>query len=251
MDESARGDSPSQERPAFYAARPGGWRDWWTLLHPPYTAWHLAYVVIGACLAPVVNATRLIATLLAFFLAVGVAAHALDELHGRPLRTQIPTPALVGAAAVGLAGALVLGVLGIVQVGWVLVPFLVLGPVLVVGYNFEVLGGVMHNDVGFAASWGAFPVLTAYVAQAGTLALAPVLAAAGALGLSLAQRALSTPARLLRRRAVDVAGVVTLSDGAQQTVDRSALLAPLEQALRAMAWAVVLLAAALAVARLR
>ena len=251
MDESARGDSPSQERPAFYAARPGGWRDWWTLLHPPYTAWHLAYVVIGACLAPVVNATRLIATLLAFFLAVGVAAHALDELHGRPLRTQIPTPALVGAAAVGLAGALVLGVLGIVQVGWVLVPFLVLGPVLVVGYNFEVLGGVMHNDVGFAASWGAFPVLTAYVAQAGTLALAPVLAAAGALGLSLAQRALSTPARLLRRRAVDVAGVVTWSDGAQQTVDRSELLAPLEQALRAMAWAVVLLAAALAVARLR
>jgi hypothetical protein len=251
VDESARGDSQSQERPAFYAARPGGWRDWWTLLHPPYTAWHLAYVVIGACLAPMVNATRLIATLLAFFLAVGVAAHALDELHGRPLRTQIPTPALVGAAAVGLAGALVLGVLGIVQVGWVLVPFLVLGPVLVVGYNFEVLGGVMHNDVGFAASWGAFPVLTAYVAQAGTLALAPVLAAAGALGLSLAQRALSTPARLLRRRAVDVAGVVTLSDGTQQTVDRSALLAPLEQALRAMAWAVVLLAAALAVARLR
>ncbi len=27
--------------PAFYAAGTGGWRDWWTLLHPPYTAWHL------------------------------------------------------------------------------------------------------------------------------------------------------------------------------------------------------------------
>ena len=249
MDEAASRDSPSQERPAFYAARPGGWRDWWTLLHPPYTAWHLAYVVIGACLAPVVNTTRLLATLLAFFLAVGVAAHALDELHGRPLRTRIPTPALVGAAVVGLAGALALGVAGLVQVGWVLVPFLVLGPVLVVGYNFEVLGGAIHNDVGFAASWGAFPVLTAYVAQTGTLALAPVLAAAGALALSLAQRALSTPARLLRRRAVGVTGVVSLSDGTQQAVARSMLLAPLEQALRAMAWAVVLLAAALAVSR--
>jgi len=248
--EAARGDRPSQERPAYYAARPGGWRDWWTLLHPPYTAWHLAYVVIGACLAPVVNTTRLIATLLAFFLAVGVAAHALDELHGRPLRTHIPTPALVGAAAVGLAGALVLGVAGVVQVGWVLVPFLVLGPVLVVGYNFEVFGGIIHNDVGFAASWGAFPVLTAYVAQTGTLALAPVLAAVGALLLSLAQRALSTPARMLRRRAVDVSGVVSFSDGARQAIDRRTLLAPLEYALRAMAWAVVLVAAALAVARL-
>ena len=250
MAEAAHGDRPSAERPAYYAARPGGWRDWWTLLHPPYTAWHLAYVVIGACLAPVVDTTRLIATLLAFFLAVGVAAHALDEMHGRPLRTQIPTPALVGAATVGLVGALVLGVAGVVQVGWVLVPFLVVGPVLVVGYNFEVFGGIIHNDVGFAASWGAFPVLTAYVAQTGTLALAPALAAIGALLLSLAQRALSTPARMLRRRAVDVNGVVSLSDGARQAIDRRALLAPLEHALRAMAWAVVLVAAALAVARL-
>jgi hypothetical protein len=251
MDETARDESPSQERPAFYAARPGGWRDWWTLLHPPYTAWHLAYVVIGACLAPVVNTTRLVATLLAFFLAVGVAAHALDEMHGRPLRTRIPMPALVCAAVVGLAGALVLGVAGVVQVGWVLVPFLVAGPLFVVGYNFEVFGGLIHNDVGFAATWGAFPVLTAYVAQTGTLDLAPVLAAAGALVLSLAQRALSTPARMLRRRAVDATGVVSLADGTQQAIDRATLLAPLERALRAIAWAIVLLAASFAVARLR
>ncbi len=162
-------DAP-EARPAYYAARPGGWRDWWTLLHPPYTAWHLAYVVIGACLAPVVSTSRLIATLLAFFCAVGLAAHALDELHGRPLRTQIPGPALVTVAAVGLAGAVGLGIAGAVQVGWALVPFLVLGPVLVVGYNFELFGGAIHNDVGFAASWGAFPVLTAYVAQTGRLA---------------------------------------------------------------------------------
>jgi hypothetical protein len=242
---------PFPERPAFYAARPGSWRDWWTLLHPPYTAWHLAYVVIGACLAPVVNTTRLLATLLAFFLAVGVAAHALDELHGRPLRTQIPTPALAAAAIVGLVGAAALGVAGIVQVGWALVPFLVLGPLLVIGYNFELFGGIIHNDVGFAASWGAFPVLTAYVAQTGTLALAPILAGAGALALSLAQRALSTPARMLRRRALDATGVVSLADGTRQAIDRPSLLTPLEKALHSMAWAVVLLAAAFAVARLR
>ena len=73
-----------ERRPAFYAAGAGGWRDWWTILHPPYTAWHLSYVVIGASLAPHVDAGRLLATLLAFFLAVGIAAHLLDELHGRP-----------------------------------------------------------------------------------------------------------------------------------------------------------------------
>ncbi len=247
----APGGADSGQRPSFYAARPGGWRDWWTLLHPPYTAWHLAYVVVGACLATHVNLTRMIATLLAFFFAVGLAAHALDELHGRPLRTRIPGGALVAVAGIGLGGAFALGIAGIVQVGPALIPFLVVGPVLVVGYNFELFGGVIHNDVGFAASWGAFPVLTAYVAQTGRLALAPIIAAVGAFALSVAQRALSTPARLLRRRATDVSGAIVLADGQTVPVGRAVLLAPLEQALRAMSWAVVLLAAAVAVARLR
>lgn len=243
-------DPPPEQRTAYYAARPGSWRDWWTLLHPPYTAWHLGYVVIGACLAPMVNATRLIATLLAFFLAVGLAAHALDELHGRPLRTHIPSTVLAVVAGIGLAGAIALGIVGIVQVGWVLLPFLIVGPLLVVAYNFEMFGGVIHNNLGFAASWGAFPVLTAYVAQTEGLAVAPLIAAIGAALLSAAQRALSTPARLLRRQSADVVGTITLTDGGEIPVGRTVLLAPLEQALRAMSWAVVLLAAALAIDRL-
>jgi len=48
----------SEARPAFYALAPGGWRDYVTLLHLPYTLWHLSYVVIGACLAPHVPAWR-------------------------------------------------------------------------------------------------------------------------------------------------------------------------------------------------
>jgi hypothetical protein len=242
--------SPEEIPPAYYAARPGRWRDWWTLLHPPYTAWHLSYVVIGAALAPHVSTSRLIATVLAFFLAVGLAAHALDELSGRPLRTQIPSAVLVAVVAAGLAGALALGVAGVIQAGWPLIPFMVAGPVLVIAYNAELFGGLMHTEAGFAAAWGAFPVLTAYVAQAGSLAAAPLLAAAGAFFLSIAQRRLSTPARDIRRRAVVVAGSITFADGRIVAVTADGLLRPLEQALRAASWAIVLLAAALAVARL-
>jgi hypothetical protein len=244
------GDQASDRRPAFYAARPGGWRDWWTLLHPPYTAWHLAYVVIGASLAPHVDLTRLLATLLAFFFAVGIAAHALDELHGRPLGTQIPTAALVALTVVGLAGAVTLGVAGLSRVGWPLIPFLVLGPLFVVVYNLELFGGLIHTDAGFAFAWGCFPVLVAYVAQTGRLALSPVIAAVGAFGLSLAQRRLSTQARLIRRRVTRVEGLLTLADGRLVPVDEHTLLSPLEQALRAMSWGIVLVAAALAIARL-
>jgi len=237
-------------RPAYYAAGPGRWRDWWTLLHPPYTGWHLTYAVIGASLAPRVLVGNLIATVLAFFFAVGLAAHALDELRGRPLRTAIPSGVLVAVVVVGLAGALVLGVFGVIRVGWTLIPYMVAGPVLVIAYNAELFGGLMHTDFGFAAAWGAFPVLTAYTAQTGTLALAPVLAAVGAFALSAAQRRLSTPARNIRRRAQRVEGNITFADGRTVPITTEALLQPLERALRATSWAIMLLAAALAVARL-
>src|ERR1700676_5174162 len=108
-DQAHEDAGPGTLRPAFYAARAGGWRDWWTLLHPPYTAWHLSYVVIGACLAPVVHVDRLVATVLAFLLAVGVAAHALDELNGRPLNTKISSRWLVAVAVLGNGGAVAIG----------------------------------------------------------------------------------------------------------------------------------------------
>jgi uncharacterized membrane protein len=225
-------------------------RDWWTLLHPPYTAWHLSYCVIGASLAPHVYVSRLLATVLAFFLAVGVAAHALDELHGRPLGTAIPSAALVAATIVGIAGALVLGVFGVSRAGFILIPFMIIGPLLVVAYNAELFGGVVHTDLGFATAWGAFPALTGYVAQDGNLSVAAVLASAGALALSAAQRRLSTPARQLRRRVISVDGTITYRDGRVVKLSMPVLLSPLERALRATSWAIVLLAAALAIARL-
>jgi hypothetical protein len=239
-----------ERRPAYYAAARGGWRDWWTLLHPPYTAWHLSYVVIGACLASRVETSRLIATLVAFFLAVGVAAHAVDELHGRPLRTSISSGALVAVTAVSLTGAVVLGVIGVVKVGVVLVPFIVVGPLLVLAYNAELFGGIVHTTVGFAAAWGAFPVLTGFVAQTARLNLAAVLAAVAAVALSCAQRVLSTPARMVRRSSLAVDGSLTLADGRVVPLDEQALLGPLEGALRAMSWGMVAMASALAVARL-
>ncbi len=235
-------------RPAFYAAaRKGGWRDWWTLLHPPYTAWHLAYVVIGSSLAAAPSLSTLLATLLAFFLAVGVAAHALDERSGRPLKTEISDSSLVLAATLSLAGAVALGVAGIVREGPILVPFIVVGAFLVIAYNAELFSGAFHNDLVFAAGWGGFPVITAYVAQAKSISVAAVVATLGAMALSAAQRALSTPARELRRSAVEVEGSIVMEDGSVRTLDDKALLQPIELALKMMSWAVVLLAAGLAV----
>ncbi|HEY5034459.1 MAG TPA: hypothetical protein VIJ30_04990 [Candidatus Dormibacteraeota bacterium] len=235
---------PETLAPAYYTARSGGWRrDLWAVLHPPYTAWHLSYVVIGASLAPKLDAVRLIATLLAFFLAVGISAHALDELKGRPLGTELPGSVLKVAVATGLIGAVALGVAGVTQLGPGLLPFIAVGVLFVFAYNLELLGGKLHGDFWFALSWGAFPVLTAYFAQTGRLSIGAIGAAMAAFALSFGQRSLSTPARLLRRRSRSVTGIVTLTDGSAVELDQRTLLRPLEQALQAFSWGVVALAA--------
>jgi MFS family permease len=105
----------TEARPAFYALSPGGWRDYVTLLHPPYTAWHLSYVAIGACLAPALDEGRLGAAAAAFFLGLGVSAHALDELKGRPLATRIPRRVLVALTVVPLAAAVAIGIAGAIS----------------------------------------------------------------------------------------------------------------------------------------
>jgi len=236
-------------RPAFYAARPGGWRDWWTILHPPYTVWHLSYVAIGAAVAPVVRLDRLAATLLAFFLAVGIGAHALDELNGRPLRTNISTRLLKIAAAISIAGAVAIGVIGVHRVGPGLIPLIAFGVFIVVAYNLEIANGFFHNDFWFAFAWGAFPAFTGFWASGSTFRVRGVLAAAACFTLSVAQRALSTPVRALRRRTVHVQGSIERTDGTVEAVERSTLTEAPERALRALSLAVPLIAAAMVAAR--
>lgn len=241
---------PEALAPAYYATGSRGWRrDVWALLHPPYTAWHLSYVLLGAGLAPQVSLVRLAATLGAFFLAVGISAHVLDELRGRPLRTEIPSGALWAAAIAGLAGAVAIGVAGMTVVGIGLLPFIAAGVLFVFAYNLELLGGRLHGDFWFALSWGAFPVVTAYFAQTSRLSIAAIAAGAAAYALSYGQRVLSTPARTLRRKTRSVTGTLTYVDGSEEAIDEPALLRPLEQALRAFSWGVVLLGLGLVAAK--
>jgi hypothetical protein len=218
-------------RPAYYALRSGGWRDYVTLLHPPYTVWHLSYVAVGAALAPHFHLDRMLWALAAFFCAMGVAAHALDELNGRPLHTRIPSPVLVALAVAGLAAALAIGVGAAAAWGYWLLVFVAIGAVAVPAYNLEL---AFHNDLGFALTWGAFPALTGFFVEAQSLRFEALAAAGYAFALSYAQRALSTPVRQARRERAT-------TDGIQ----------PLERALRALVWASAALAAALVAARLR
>jgi hypothetical protein len=224
-------------RPAFYALRPGGWRDYVTLLHPPYTLWHLSYVALGAALAPQMRWGMLGWTTLAFLLAMGVGAHALDELQGRPLRTRIPDGVLIALAVVSIGAACVIGVVVATQSTLWLLAFVAAGAFIVVAYNLELLDGALHSDTWFAGAWGAFPVLTAYFAAAERIRAEAVAAAVFAFVVSLAQRRLSTEARRVRRA------------GGELPPDAELLLRAPESALRLLSAALPALAGALLLMR--
>ena len=222
-------DSPRPLRPAFYALSAGGWRDYWTLLHPPYTAWHLSYVLMGASLAPSPDPRIVLGALVAFGLAVGVGAHSFDELRGRPLGTRIPSAVLWLLGGAALAGAVALGLIAATTLGPVFLLLVAGGAALVALYALEVRA--VHSDLGFAVSWGSFPVIaTAYAVGAPPV---PTLAVAIAAALlSLAQRRLSTRVRAIRRRAVTVEGGVSYRDGTREALDAAGLIDAPEGALR-------------------
>jgi hypothetical protein len=237
-------------RPAFYALRPGGWRDYVTLLHVPYTLWHLSYVVIGAALAPQWLPGRLGAALIAFALALGIGAHALDELRGRPLATSIPDRVLWVLASVSIALAVAIGVAAALAWWPWLLAFVAFGGFIVAAYNLELFGGRFHSDLWFALAWGALPLLTAYAAAAETITRVALVAAAFAALLSAAQRRLSTPVRMVRRRVRTVSGSLELDDGGTVPISRELLMRGPEEALRALTAATIALAVALVLLRL-
>jgi hypothetical protein len=238
------------ERPAFYALGRGRLGDLVSLLHPPYTAWHLSYFAIGSAAAPHVYGNRVTWGLIAFALAVGVSAHALDELHDRPLKTAFSDAALIAAAVVSLVGAIAVGVAGVITVSGWLAPFVLAGALFLPAYNLELASGRFHGDLAFALGWGAFPAFTGYFVNSGEVGASGVLVALGCTALSVAQRRLSTAARELRRQTLAVTGTRLLRDGSREELSAEAMLTPLDGALAALSVATVLTAAGLLAVRL-
>jgi hypothetical protein len=219
------------------------------MLHPPYTLWHVSNVAIGAAAAPVIHAGRLAAAIAAFFLAVGVGAHCLDELNGRPLGTQLSRRTLIALAIGGLGGALAIGIAGVIFVSPTLLPLVIFGGFIAPAYNLEWFHGRFHTDFWLAASWGGFAALTGWwVNSLGLHSVREAIAACAAVlacyFLTAVQRRLSTPVRELRRRTLSLEGEQRLSDGTVRQLDRAQLAAPLDGALLGLSIAVPLLAVA-------
>ena len=229
---------------AWYDVKAKGWlRDFIIILHPPYTLWHLAYIPIGAALAPVMNWATLGWTVLAFFLGMGIGGHCLDEINGRPLKTSVPRWLLGCVAVLSIAGAVAIGVfIGLRETYW-LIPCILFGSFIVYAYNMEWCKGFFHHDFWFGFAWGAFPAITAYIAQEHTVSPALILVAAACLLYSMTQRVLSTQARFWRRKVFLMHGLYVLNGdpvaSTPRKLQKEDIFGPADRALKFMTWTVV------------
>ncbi len=224
------------DQAAFYARTGSRRADLVSLLHLPYTLWHVSYVAIGAALADTIDWLILAGSLLAFIVGLGVGAHALDEVKSRPLATSLSDRTLWVLGCGAMLVAAVIAVVGAFVVSPWVAAWGGAGVLLATGYALE--WPVIHSDLGFALAWGGFPVLVGYWAQTQSIDLSVFAVSAAATLLSLAQRRLSTPARFVRRRTGE--SVATFDGGRQW--ERAELLATWERPLRLMAWAMAALA---------
>lgn len=168
-------------RPTWYAGGDSWYGELWTMLHPPYTLMVLSFVIVGAVLSSSLSFVVLLATLLAYFLGLGVGAHFLDQLPGMGSRyVQHWPPSALWAIGLGSLGAGVgLGVLGaaVLHEPYLLVLVAFEG-VVAVGYPLApIFRGAFHRDSVFAIAWGSLPCLTSYYAQAGSISATALLAA--------------------------------------------------------------------------
>jgi hypothetical protein len=230
--------------PAWYIIRSEAlWARWLNILHLPYTAWHLSYVVIGAALSSGLDLQILGATILAFFLGMGIAGHAFDLVKDDPLRLGLARESLILTGIISLALAVGIGSFCIATgrtTPWLALA-LPLGVVLAVGYGLE--WRYLHGDWQFTLWWAVFPLLVSYFSQttAWTWTLVPGVAFAAS--SAHVQRVLSTRSRFLRRRVADCTiNIKEWPPGTCYSVDQEWLLRSYDTALAVLSLGMVALA---------
>ena len=173
------------------------------LLFLPYTGMVLSFSVIGAMLAGFVYWDRVVATVIIYFLGLGIGAHALDAVGSKGLKPWgrvLSERGLWVAALSSIAAAYLIAMyymIFCVPLLWVVA---LLEGFFVFAYNLEWFGGKFHKDLCFAFSWGFLPVLAGYIMQTNEVTLG-VLAIAAAMGFfSLVEIKASRPYKELKRR---------------------------------------------------
>jgi hypothetical protein len=173
------------------------------LLFLPYTGMCVSFAIIGSMLASEIAWDRLGAIALIYMLALGISAHVADSLGSKktkPWGSYFSKTQLLIIMAASLTAAYAIGAYYIAFFVPLLAIIAALEGFFLFTYNYEIWGGIFHNDFWFAVSWGSLPLLAGYIIQTNSMNIL-ALAAAGLTGLiSYAEIRMSRPYKHLKQK---------------------------------------------------
>lgn len=173
------------------------------LLFLPYTGMCVSFAIIGSMLASEIAWDRLGAIALIYTLALGISAHVADSLGSKktkPWGSYFSKTQLLIIMAASLTAAYAIGAYYIAFFVPLLAIIAALEGFFLFTYNYEIWGGIFHNDFWFAVSWGSLPLLAGYIMQTNSMNIL-VVAAAGLTGLiSYAEIRMSRPYKHLKQK---------------------------------------------------
>jgi len=242
---------------AWYARSGGKVRELYTIMHLPYTSMVLSYVLIGAAVSPSMDPFRLVLTLVAYFLGLGLSAHALNELHARhwgenltrlELEVLFLLP-LIAAVSIGAFGMLILYEASRSFIApLILLAFISMETFFLIAYNSDIAKGRFHSTTSFAFSWAALPVIISFYVNSLTITPSAVLVASAMAATAAIEITLSRWCKDFRRKSPIVE--LQFADRSKQGLNATELIANPEKALKLIVVAVDLLSIGLIVHRL-
>lgn len=157
----------------WYSAEGSKLAEFWTILHLPYTAMSLSFLAIGFGIAGVHRWDVFAWIMVAYFLGLGIAAHAFDQLPGQGSSyVKYLTPwELMALGVAAVSAAVMIGIFWMVKLAaWHLSWIIVLQTFFVFSYPLsKTLKGFFHTDFWFAVSFGFVPVMAGYYINTLTL----------------------------------------------------------------------------------
>ncbi len=142
----------------------------WTILHLPYTLMCISFLAIGFGIAHIQRWDVFAWIIFAYFLGLGIAAHAFDQLPemGSSYVKFLTSRELLSLGVLSVSPAVLIGVYWMINLRmWHLIWIIPLQTFFVWAYpNSKFLGGRFHNDFWFAVSFGFIPVMAGFYINA-------------------------------------------------------------------------------------
>jgi len=148
------------------------------MLFLPYTGMCVSFTIIGSMLSESILWDRVLSIFIIYFLALGVSAHAADNLGSKKIKpwgnffTSLELKLMIVG---GISVSYGIGLYYILTFTPLLLIIAVLEGFFLFAYNFELFKGFFHNNIWFAISWGSLPLLAGFVIQTNSISILSVI----------------------------------------------------------------------------